>query len=268
MKLDKDGIEKWSTNYGGDGPEIPYSLIQTQDLGYLILGGTYSVNGDFSGVNQGRGDVCLLKLDQDGRMVYSKLHGGSLFDIGKEILQRDDGGYYLSGSSESLDFDGTSPNGGRDIWVMNLDQDFEVIWNASFGGSQNEALAAMRLVNDEQLVLAVTSLSSDFDVDENKGSSDFWIVKLDLDGLSNVEDQLSPNFKVAPNPFTNTILVESDLASSIRLSDMSGKLLLSEKLSSKASMSTLNINPGMYVLSVYDSDQKLIETKKLIKVEN
>jgi len=52
---------KWAIRYGGSMGEVGFSAVPTPDSGYLVLGKTWSNDGDVSG-NHGGGDLWLVKL--------------------------------------------------------------------------------------------------------------------------------------------------------------------------------------------------------------
>ncbi|GIV24420.1 MAG: hypothetical protein KatS3mg026_0112 [Bacteroidia bacterium] len=62
-------------------------------------------------------DVCVLKLDQAGRVQWERTFGGSKNDEGCSIVQTSDGGYAIVGTTESFG------SGGKDIYVLKLDAD-------------------------------------------------------------------------------------------------------------------------------------------------
>ena len=69
-----------------------------------------------------------------------------------------------------------------------------------------------------------------------------------------------------PNPFTNTIDVIGDLSKSYRyeLYTTEGTKIKAGLLNEKIDTATLL--PGMYIIQVYDDQNKIIQTKRLIKV--
>lgn len=56
-------------------------------------------------------------------------------------------------------------------------------WNKTFGGSRSETALAIDPTNDGGYIVAGITGSDDGDVDNNKGFSDAWIIKLDANGI-------------------------------------------------------------------------------------
>ena len=61
VKTNNNGAEQWYKTYGGSDEDWGHSIIQTDDGGFLMCGGTYSY-GDIDGIT----DVYLLKTDANG----------------------------------------------------------------------------------------------------------------------------------------------------------------------------------------------------------
>lgn len=109
----------WEKTYGGSQFDGAMDIINTLDGGYLISGYTLSNDGDVS-VNFGGGDVWLLKIDVNGIIEWEKSYGGSSFDFGQKILQTNDDGYILVGTSDSSDGDVANNYGQSDVWIVKL----------------------------------------------------------------------------------------------------------------------------------------------------
>src|SRR5262249_9479160 len=93
-----------------------------------------------------------------------------------------DGGYIVSGYSESNDGDVTGNNGARDYWILRLDSGGGLVWQTHLGSSgYDEAYAVTQDANGDYVVSGFAG-NNDFDVSGNHGAYDFWVVKLDSSG--------------------------------------------------------------------------------------
>ena len=81
---------EWSKTFGGSGEDLAYSVKETSDLGYILAGYTYSYG---AGLN----DVYLIKTDSDGNKIWERTYGYSSSEIGRSVLQTQDGGYIIAG---------------------------------------------------------------------------------------------------------------------------------------------------------------------------
>lgn len=125
-----------------------------------------------------------------GEIEYIRTYGGSSLDEANDVVQADDGGFVLFGTTTSIDGDiNDKNNDDRDFWVLKLNADGSKSWSKTYGGSSDEEGFGISKTNDGGYVLAGYSRSfggntcgNDGDVCENDGFQDFWLVKIDGSG--------------------------------------------------------------------------------------
>ncbi|MBK6484946.1 MAG: T9SS type A sorting domain-containing protein [Chitinophagaceae bacterium] len=126
VKLDATGAIEWQNNIGGSGDEIPYSIQQTSDGGY-ILGGTSEsgISGNKTEASLGGYDYWVVKLNSSGVIEWQNTIGGNDYDILYSIQQTSDGGYILGGGSSSgISGDKTQASQGlNDYWIVKVSAD-------------------------------------------------------------------------------------------------------------------------------------------------
>ncbi|HEX78024.1 MAG TPA: hypothetical protein G4O03_06395, partial [Dehalococcoidia bacterium] len=88
IKTDSEGNRQWDRIFGGSKRDVAYSVKQTSDGGYIIVGETESYGA-------GAADVWLIKTDPQGKEQWSKTFGGSGHDLGRSLAQTSDGGYII-----------------------------------------------------------------------------------------------------------------------------------------------------------------------------
>lgn len=119
IKFNLSGDIQWHKRIGGTGFDRGYSIVQTLDGGFAVLGSTTSTDGDLAGTpSQGDYDFILLKITADGTKEYIQTFGGTNHDEGMLLVQAPSGCYIMTGSTESTDGNVPGSYGDMDIWVL------------------------------------------------------------------------------------------------------------------------------------------------------
>lgn len=182
MKLNTFGEKLWAKTVGGSGGERATSISITSDNGIIITGRTWSNDGDF--INRDSESIFVTKMDQKGSIEWILTLGGSLNEEGLSIIESDDGSYYLTGWSESIDGDFSNMNSGaEDIFVAKLSTTGEIVWIKTFGGSGFERGKSIISMNGDRVVITGWTDSDDGHFSKNPSSnSNIFVIKLDSDG--------------------------------------------------------------------------------------
>ena len=181
VKLYASGDIEWQKSLGGADYEITSSIQQTSDGGYIVAGGSQSLNGDVID-NHGSYDYWIVKLDASGNIMWQKNLGGSSGEVARSIQQTSDDGFIVAGGSGSTDGDVTNNHGYHDYWVMKLDTSGNILWQKSLGGSESERAFSIQQTTDDGFIVAGHSRSADGDVNGNYGNYDSWVVNMDASG--------------------------------------------------------------------------------------
>ena len=161
IKLDGNGNIVWNHLFGGKWEDIGYSVQQTSDGGYIIVGETMSYGN-------GSEDVWLIKTDSDGNIVWNKTYGGKGMDIGYSVEQTSDGGYIITGGTHIV---------GSVLWIIKTDNNGNMVWNKTFGGLDwLDVGYCVHQTKDNGFIIAGMTYSY------GAGSSDAWLIKTDKDG--------------------------------------------------------------------------------------
>jgi gliding motility-associated-like protein len=177
VKLDYFGNLAWKNTYGGSADDDAYDIQQTGDGGYIVVGRTQSNDGDVS-VNKGYDDVWIFKLDALGNIIWEKTYGGGLYDAAYAVQQLSGGGYIVTGGTDSSNGDIGNNAGNRDVWVLKLNNNGNLVWENTYGGSLVDGASNIQETPGGNYIVAGGSWSFDGDVPQNQGNFDVWVFEL------------------------------------------------------------------------------------------
>lgn len=189
LKLDNSGNISWQKPYGFAGADQGISVLQTNDGGYLLTGvldvtasGGQGISKTTLAFRHAGGDYWAIKLDASGNKQWSNYYGGTFTDTPYDVIQTEDHGFIIVGSSDSNDVDIKNNKGAYDFWVTKISETGTLVWEKSFGGSEVDEARAIVPANDSNYIIIGDTRSSDLDVSENKGAADLWIIKISPSG--------------------------------------------------------------------------------------
>jgi len=181
VKLDGTGTIQWQKCLGGSNYDEAYSVVQTNDGGYVVAGYTASNDGDASGLH-GMYDAWVVKLSGTGSIQWQQCLGGTGQDWAYAIRQTADGGYVLAANTNSTDGDVSGNHGNWDAWVLKLSATGALQWQKCLGGTAEEKAYAILQAADGGYAVAGYTESNNGDVSGYHGSRDAWVIKLNGTG--------------------------------------------------------------------------------------
>lgn len=178
IKLDTNGNLVWQKSYGGTGADYAYSTVQSADGNYLVAGYTNSQDGDVS-LPKGSDDYWVIKIDTLGNLLWEKSYGGAAEDYAFSIVNTNDGGFAVTGVSNSTDGNITTNIGNFDVWVIKSDSLGNIVWQKNYGGTADE-YGVLTKTNIKQLVDGSLSIvgvtaSNNGDLQYNNGLTDIFV---------------------------------------------------------------------------------------------
>lgn len=135
----------WNRNYGGADVEWGYSLVENAQGQLLLCGYTNS---------QGHGgyDILVIKVDEDGNVIWQQTYGGTDWDFGYKIIAHPTDGYLICGKTYSYG------NGGSDGYLLHINEDGNIINEWTYGSEGDDELRDMDIIPETQeLIIFGTS---------------------------------------------------------------------------------------------------------------
>ncbi len=106
-------------------------------------------------------DAWFVKMDLNYNIISQYVYGGSYNDYGVDFVKCSNGDFILLMLSDS-DISGnkTSPSiGSSDYWVVRIDSNGGIIWQQSYGGTDEEQPEEIVKINENKFLLFGTSRS-------------------------------------------------------------------------------------------------------------
>ncbi|RDC63908.1 T9SS type A sorting domain-containing protein [Adhaeribacter pallidiroseus] len=275
IKINADGNKEWDKTFGGNSSDTLFSLVQTQDGGYILGGTSYSdISGDKSEAKNGYMDYWVIKLKADGTKVWDKTLGGNAYEGLTTVLQTTDGGYLIGGSSNS-DASGDKREGNQglnyytdespiyDYWIVKLNANGSKAWDKTIGSEYDDKMAAAIQLRDGHYVLAGASNSGvKGDKSEtSRGSLDYWIVKLDNNINTGKEQAIT--FKNIPNQdiATASITLQATSTSGLPVSFtvVSGPAKIKNNQLTFTGLGLVTVKASQAGNATYDAAREIIE---------
>ncbi len=173
------------------------TIIKTADSTFLLALQALGNDGNKTELGFGGSDIWLVEIDENFNITNQKCFGGVAEERVESIYMLNGYFYILSTSfshvsgnktASSFSFETGSPNWWmyRDLWVVKLNENYEIEWDNSYGGSWNESTADMFYADYDKLVFSVVtrSLVNGFGnkTSPNYGEEDLWVFITDLNG--------------------------------------------------------------------------------------
>ena len=156
-----EGAPTWRRIFGGAADEEAMSIGRTSG-GALIVGGWTRSFG------KEEREGWIVKLDADGKEIWSKTYGGACDHSAASVRETSDHGFIAGGSAGN----GTASN----AWIVKIDSNGAETWSKTFGASGEDNCTGILQTADGGY--AFTGRTSSPGTEK----SDAWLVKIDSNG--------------------------------------------------------------------------------------
>lgn len=127
LKLNSSGDTIWTKTIGGNRYDYPSDIINTKPNEFIITGTTSSYEQHYHD-----DDIFLLKIDGNGKVIWSKTYGGNKDESSTRVIPTKDNNYLIVGSTQSYGF------GQEDIFLIRTTTEGDTIWTKGYGGSSTD----------------------------------------------------------------------------------------------------------------------------------
>jgi hypothetical protein len=277
VKITSTGSIDWKKCYGGSNHEFATGIIITGDSGYVMVGRSYSTNGDVNGHHGTTSweDCWVIAVDTVGTLKWEISFGGTSFDFGYSVEQLADSGFIVAGYTASTDGDITGALGSADFYLLRLTTTGSIQWLKLFGGTGYDAAKYACSTNDGYYIIAGGTTSTDGDVTFHNGpvsitNNDFWVVKMGIldttttNGVGIAENS-KEQINLYPNPASSVVRFDNAQGkfSSVRITDISGQIVYEVPVNKNGviEIDVAGLAEGIYFVTGLGTEA--VETSKL-----
>ena len=130
----------WDRTYGGSGNDEGYSAVVLEDGSFVVAGYTRSFGAGYD-------DVYLVKADSLGDTLWTKTYGGAGYDRANFISKTPDGGFIITGYTNSGAI-------GESIYLLKTDENGDTLWTRTLEGNEGNCV---RATSDSGYIIAGTN---------------------------------------------------------------------------------------------------------------
>lgn len=132
IKVDENGDSLWTKHFHDYG--APQEILVTKDSNIVLVGNVYL--DDIS--------IYMLKLNQMGDLLWSKIYKRSIFDMAYNIQELTNGDLIISA---------TTYTDSEDIWIIKIDSGGDTLWNTIINGEMGDKPKAIFEIKNNNYLL-------------------------------------------------------------------------------------------------------------------
>jgi hypothetical protein len=204
VKYDSYGNKSWAISFGGSSYDYFYSVVEASDGGYVAVGESQSL--DIEGVsNNGSSDAIIVKFNSSGKQVWVNNFGGLKSDWFSSVIEVTDGGFVVAGATNSTSISGIESKSNYYSIIIKYNSEGKQVWATSFGGSGYEEFFSVVELDDQNLIVAGYTDSTDISSLSNT-TKDAILVKYSSTG----KQVWAKNFGGSEWDYFTSVIVASD----------------------------------------------------------
>ncbi len=152
----------WTRTYGGSGYDDGYSIQETHDGGFIIVGTTRSFG-------TGKINIYLIRTDPNGDTLWTRTYGGDSACSGSSVQQTSDSGFIILGNTtrDSVEY----------FYLLRTNSIGDTLWTKKYGGASIifiEYATSVQQTSDGGFILAGTHNSDIYLIRTNSIGDTLW----------------------------------------------------------------------------------------------
>lgn len=163
MRANRSGETIWRRSFGGRMADQFFGVVGARDGGMVAVGHTRS-----SGA--GQSDLWVVRLDAQGRTLWTQTFGGPENDRARAVTRTRDGSFVVVGFTASFGA------GDRDLWAVKVNDAGRLVWARTFGGPKADYGFDVTALADGGVAIVGHEWT------DAKRGRDFLVMRLDADG--------------------------------------------------------------------------------------
>ena len=215
------------------------------------------------------GAASSILYAQAPNTLWTQTFGGSSYDAGYSVRQTSDGGYIITGVTESYGA------GSGDVWLIKTNSSGDTLWTKTFGGSGSDASFSVQQTSDGGHI--ITGFTFSF----GAGNADIWLIRVgpSITGIADGDRAVVPTVYALsqnyPNPFNPVTVIEYALPTSGDVSlivyNLRGHevaLLISGNMPAgnhQVAWDASSLSSGVYLYRLQAGD--FVQTKKMVLLQ-
>jgi hypothetical protein len=276
-----NGDQEWSLDLGTnvDGGTGYTGKMGMTAEGDVMITFNSSTRTDNANCNE-NGSFLVKTISSEGDIQNDHCYGGSGYDQAEAITAGSDNEFWLLGNTTSQDGDVPAHSeyndSGDNTWLSRMDENGNIIWSASLGGSKDDKGNGMARQGDQFTAIVVNTQSSDGNIsgfhNGEESSHDIWFAIIDEDLTTPIEEiDFNSVGRIFPNPANDMVYLNitkgTHSSINVLVSDPQGKVVYKNQMSEGNNPIDISELPaGIYTVQLVDAkDNFMYSVQKLVK---